>query len=398
MTTAADGFPEFAIAVGEEGSDPIVDCAGTDFRHDQFAQSGHTERMERDLRDVADLGVTVVRYGSPWRLAEPAPGEYDWSHWDRALAACDAAGLEPVIDLLHFGLPDHLPRFADPAWVDAFVRYVEAFLARYRAPRWFTPVNEPGITALLTARFGIWNDRLATEADHARVLALVTLANLEALARIRADRAGLWIGAEGFDVPVAMTEDAASAVEERRAVAQLVWDLHLGVAPEPVGEAYLAPVDDATRARIAALALVDGVIAGHDFYPTAVQPVGGPNPGWTTQDLVALGAAELAGWHDRYGVPFWIGETSNLSLPVAEQVPWLDALVAALDGLRTDGRPVRGLCWYSRGDQFDWQTALMNPTGAVTEVGLFDGDRAARPVAARFAALAADRDGAGPDA
>ena len=344
--------------------------------------------MERDLLDVAGLGVTVVRYGTPWRLAEPVPGEYDWSLWDRAFAACDAAGLEPVVDLLHFGLPDHLPRFADPAWVDAFVRYVEAFLARYRAPRWFTPVNEPGITALLTARFGMWNDRLATAADHARVLALVTLANLEALARIRADRPAEWIGAEGFDVPVAMTDAAHEEVATRRAVAQLVWDLHLGVAPEAAGEAYLGPVDDAVRTRIGTLAVRDGLIAGHDFYPTAVQPVGGPPSDWTTADLVALGAAELARWHDRYGVPFWIGETSNLSLPVHEQVPWLDALVTALDGLRAAGLPVRGLCWYSRGDQFDWQTALTNPTGAVTEVGLFAADRTGRPVAERFAQLA----------
>jgi len=47
------------------------------------------------------------------------------------------------------------------------------------------------------------------------------------------------------------------------------------------------------------------------------------------------------------------------------------------------------LGWYSRGDQFDWQTALIEPVGAVTEVGLFDTDRHARPVAARFQELAA---------
>ncbi len=46
---------------------------------------------------------------------------------------------------------------------------------------------------------------------------------------------------------------------------------------------------------------------------------------------------------------------------------------------------MRGLCWYSRGDQFDWQTALIEPTGALTEVGLFTQDRVARPAAARFA-------------
>ena len=45
---------------------------------------------------------------------------------------------------------------------------------------------------------------------------------------------------------------------------------------------------------------------------------------------------------------------------------------------------MRGLCWYSRGDQFDWQTELVDPKGAVTEVGLFDVHRRARPVATTF--------------
>ena len=76
-------------------------------------------------------------------------------------------------------------------------------------------------------------------------------------------------------------------------------------------------------------------------------------------------------------------------LPLDQQIPWLDTLTAGLARMRGDGRPARGLCWYSRGDQFDWQTALIEPVGAVTEVGLFDNDRRARPVAARFADHAA---------
>ena len=50
---------------------------------------------------------------------------------------------------------------------------------------------------------------------------------------------------------------------------------------------------------------------------------------------------------------------------------------------------MRGLCWYSRGDQYDWDSALTAPVGRVTEVGLFAADRSARPVAALFRKLAA---------
>ena len=393
MKERAGGFPDFVWAVGEEGSDPLVEGPdGRSYRHDQFASSGHWASVERDVADVAGLGVRVFRYGMPWRRTELEPGRYDWSAWDRALAACEKAGVEPIVDFLHFGLPDHYAGFLDAAWVEAFCRYVDAFLARYRAPRWFTPVNEPGITALMSGLLGAWNDRRSSRADWVRILAHVCLANLEAMARVRGNRDGWWIGAEGFGVPVAVAPEPGPETEaevaEQRALNWLVWDLQLGVEPLPAAEAELRALDDGLRARIAALASRERVVAGHDFYPVSVAPVGGPAPAFTVDERVQLYEEEARRWYDRYRVPFWVAETSNLSLPVEQQIPWLRALLARLERLRADGLPMRGLCWYSRGDQFDWQTGLVHPVGAVTEVGLFDAARRPRPVAAEFARLA----------
>jgi len=388
MNDSADPFPDFAFAVGEEGSDPIVDRDGQRWRHDQFRDSGHYERMQQDLADVAGLGVHLYRYGMPWRLTEQEPGRYDWSLWDRALAGCEAAGLEPIVDLLHFGLPDHYKGFLDPSWVDGFARYVDAFLARYPSPRFFTPVNEPGITALMSGLIGFWNDEQKSRASWTQILAHVSLANLEAMARVRADRAGWWIGAEGFGLPVAGGEATEQDVADWRAQAWLIWDLQLGVAPQPSAAPLLDVVPTAVRDRIAALATRQGLIAGHDVYPTAITPVGGPGHELDMDARLDLYLEEARRWHDRYAVPFWLGETSNLSLPTADAIPWLQGMHARLQTLREEGRPVRGLCWYSRGDQYDWQTGLINPTGAVTEVGLFDAARKPRPVAAEFARLA----------
>ena len=58
-------FPDLLVSVGEEGSDPIVTHDGGDHRVDEFARSGHLERMAADLGDVAGLGVRVVRHGMP---------------------------------------------------------------------------------------------------------------------------------------------------------------------------------------------------------------------------------------------------------------------------------------------------------------------------------------------
>ncbi len=392
-------FPDFSVACGEEASDPVVLHEGRVVRVDELAASGHLDRQDADLADVAGLGVRVWRYGMPWRLAEPTPGAYDWALWDRAFAACERAGLEPVVDLCHFGLPDHLPGgFGDPAWVEAFARYVDAFLARYPEPRWFTPVNEPGITALLSGLFGIWNERGTTLDQYARAVAHVALANLEALARIDADRSGWWIGAEGFGCELADADDEAgtAAAVEARDLQWLVWDLQLGVAPRGGAIPPLDAVDPAVLARIEALAGAgvppERTVAGHDLYPVSVTTHGrrAERP-VTVEDRVAAYEATAAAWHDRYLVPFWVAETSNLGLDVDEGPEWLAALVNGLDRLAAAGRPVRGICWYSRGDQYDWQTALAEPVGALTEVGLFTADRVPRPVAGAYADLAAAR-------
>jgi hypothetical protein len=383
-------FPDFAVACGEEGSDPLVTHDGETVRIDEFASSAHFNHMDDDLAAVAGLGVRVWRYGMPWRLTEPEPATYDWTLWDKALAACERHRLTPVVDLCHFGLPDHYPGFCSPSWVEGFCRYTDAFLARYHEPVWFTPVNEPGITALASGLIGGWNDRRASRADYFVALGHVVLANLEAIARLRADRNGWWIGAEGFGCYVGVDDDGVAEADDSRALQQAVWDLHFGVEPRPQVADLLDAIDDSVLARIADLAApADHVVAGHDFYPVGVtQHGGGEHPPLTIADRIDAYEREARDWYQRYGREFWVGETSNLGLPLAQQEEWLTALVARLDAMGADGLPVRGLCWYSRGDQYDWDTMLLEPVGKITEVGLFDAQRRARPVADAYRRLA----------
>ena len=87
--THVTSFPEFAVACGEEASDPMVHHDGRLVRVDELRASGHLERQDDDLAAVAALGVRLWRYGMPWRRSEPEPGVYDWTLWDHAFAACD---------------------------------------------------------------------------------------------------------------------------------------------------------------------------------------------------------------------------------------------------------------------------------------------------------------------
>jgi hypothetical protein len=366
--------------VGEESSDPLVPFEGRRVRVDQMRSTGHLDRIEQDLADIRALGARFVRYGINWRRAQPdGPQAYVWDLWDRALEGCEQAGLEMVVDLLHFGTPDWLDGVADPALPEAFLRYTEAFLRRYRRPTWFTPVNEPYVTAHFSTRLGIWNEAVQDEATFVRTLAQLCLADLLASAAIRADRRATFVHSEalGLDLPTDDGEDARLRAARANAFRLLSFDFRYGLAPDRSIEPAVARLADATRSRVEELAFRDGVIAGHDYYPVSV-PADGRSYRSLARDFSL-----------RYGVPFMVAETSNLGLGPADGPRWLTGLYEEGCALRRDGYPFVGICWYSRGDQHDWHTTLTRPVGEVTPVGLFDIDRRPRPAAATFRRLAA---------
>lgn len=369
----------FYWMVGEESSDPLVAFEGRRVRVDQMESTGHLDHMDEDLADIRSVGAGYVRYGINWRRVQPdGPDGFAWGLWDRALEACERHGLEMVVDLLHFGTPDWLAGVGDPRLPDAFLRYTEAFLRRYRRPAWFTPVNEPFITAHFSAGIGIWNEALRDEQAFLRALAQLCLADLSASAAIRADRRATFLHSEAFghDLPADGSDAAGRRAARANAFRLLSFDLRYGQAPDPSISGALDRLDDGLRARVDGLAFRDGVIAGHDYYPVSV-PADGRSYASLARDF-----------HRRYRVPFMVAETSNLGLDPAEGPTWLTGLHAEGEGLRAEGYPFSGICWYSRGDQHDWHTTLTRPVGEVTPVGLFDLNRRPRPAAQTFRRLA----------
>ncbi len=82
-------------------------------------------------------------------------------------------------------------------------------------------------------------------------------------------------------------------------------------------------------------------------------------------------------YFDRYHLPVMHTET-NLAEPGA--VVWLRKQWANIVRLKRDGVPVIGFTWYSLNDQVDWDSALRKDEGNVNALGLYDLNRALRPV------------------
>ena len=106
----------FMFAVGIECSYPTIEG---NQRVDQMRDTGHYDLWQTDLRLVRELGLRYLRYGPPIYRIRKGKDDYDWSQLDPIMHEMRRLGIVPIIDLVHFGLPDWLGNFQNPEWSEA---------------------------------------------------------------------------------------------------------------------------------------------------------------------------------------------------------------------------------------------------------------------------------------
>lgn len=378
---------EFILATGIECSAPTI-LGGR--RRDQLELTGHQARYAEDFAAVAGLGVRYLRYGIPFHVVARTEGRYDWTWTDRAMTALQVAGIEPIVDLMHFGVPDRLTGFGDPRLPAVFTDYAAAFADRFPWVRWYTPVNEPFISALFSARYGWWNEQGTTDAAFVQAMANTATCAIEGMRVIRQRRSDArFLQSDACESYLAATAGpwarrAADALQER---SWLGFDLTYGHPVSPRMRRWLLGAGLAPE-RLVWLeqhGTSDGCVIGLDYYEGNEHVVGAdgePSPA-VRRGLGAL-AREV---HDRYGLPFMLAETNNVT---ERAVPWLTETWNDILELRAEGLPAIGYCWYSLTDQIDWDTCMREANDRVNTLGLVDLDRVVRPVGSVYAGLAAD--------
>lgn len=88
---------------------------------------------------------------------------YDWTWTDDVVAEMRTLQIEPIFDLCHFGVPDWLGNFQNRDFPEYFAEYARACAAHYPHIKHWTPVNEPYIAAMFSAKYGWWNECLQSE-------------------------------------------------------------------------------------------------------------------------------------------------------------------------------------------------------------------------------------------
>jgi beta-glucosidase len=378
----------FMFAVGIECSCPTIEGPdGTTLRVDQLRDTGHYEMWKTDLKLVRELNLRYLRYGPPIYKIWTAPGQYDWSQLDPIMSEMRRLGIVPIIDLLHFGLPDFLRDFQNPDWPDRFAEYAHAFAERYPWVRYYTPVNEIYVTALFSAAFGWWNER--QQSDFAFVTNIKhcvkgSILAMKAILDLRPD--AIFIFSESTEYVHPGSPDLvqqAHFMNERRFLS-----LDLLFAHDVSATMYRYVLANNISAEeynwfMEQRNLRTHCIMGTDYYIT--------NEHILKPDGRSIGAGDVYGYYvitrqyfDRYRLPVMHTETNRTAQHAVE---WLWKEWMNLLRLREDGVPIIGFTWFGLVDMKDWDTALTKMRGTVNTVGLYTLQRKARKVAKEYRRL-----------
>lgn len=349
---------------------------------DAYELTGHYAQWERDLALFAELGLRAVRYGIPWHRINPRPGEWDFAWADRPLGRLLDLGIQPVVDLVHYGVPGWIDgAFLHPDFAERMADYAGRVAQRFRGRiHVYTPLNEPRITAWYCGRLGWWPPCGRSWRGFVAVMIGLCRGIVRTVERLReVDRRIVFAHVDATDL-YAAAEPALEAEARRRQelvflALDLVtgrvrpghalhdWLLANGAAPGVLEwfEAHAIPLD----------------LVGINLYPmfSAKRLVRTPRgPRIQMRYAPASILDELAGlyWR-RYGRPVFVSETAADG-SVARRRAWLDDSVAATARVRAAGVPLIGYTWWPLYALVSWgyREGHRPPEAYLRQMGLWD--------------------------
>ncbi|MBI2168713.1 MAG: glycoside hydrolase family 1 protein [Actinobacteria bacterium] len=335
----------------------------------------HLFRYPEDIALLADLGFNAYRFSIEWARIEPEEGLFStqWlDHYRRMIATCRDHGLTPIVTFHHFTSPRWVHAdgsWENPAVVDRFARYCERVVAHLGDVMGVVcTINEPNVVALYGYRLGMFPPGLESTAARAAATEHFIAAHRKAVDIVKAGPGNSPVG-----LALSMTDfQALEGGEERMARYRYkMEDVFLEACR---GDDFIG-VQTYTRDRIdpeGRVAPEDGVpltLMGYEFWPQSLEAT--VRRAWEVTDQTPVVVTESG-----------IGTDDDASR--------VDYVTQALQGVHRcldDGIDVRGYCYWSNLDNFEWLFGY-KPTFGLVAVERETQVRSAKPSAAWLGGIA----------
>lgn len=363
-------------------------------------------RVTQDIALMKSLGANSYRFSIEWSRLEPKEGQFDeaaFAHYDDELNQLRAAGITPMVTLLHFTLPAWL---ADRGGLlasdfpDRFKIFSEEVAKRYgsKVDIWCT-LNEPNVQMYNGYLDGTWPPGEKNQTD--AVLAYTAL--------LRAHAAGstaLHTYDPGSKVGVAMN---LVYFEPQNSLLPTDW-----VATTTANELFNWAFYDSIalgriKLNVLGLPTVDiplpGLLGSADFLgvnyytrnmvtlsptsPALIQRIAGPGPktdlGW---EIYPEGMLKmLRTGYQRYHLPIYVTENGLADADGDQRGAFLRDHLNIVARALGENIPVKGYFHWSLLDNFEWAEGF-TPRFGLYKVDYSTLDRLERPGVADYRDLA----------
>ena len=336
----------------------------------------HWNRWREDLdRMVDDLGVDVYRFSVSWSRIQPEPGRYDpeaIAHYHALIDHLIARGVTPMLTLHHFAHPlwfEDLGGFESEAALAHLERFTTRMFEEYGAkvPLWCT-INEPGPYAVMGFGLGVFPPGVRSARRLFAVIRNLCVAHVRMVAAIRRCPGG-----DAVEVGLVHNIFQLDPWKRHNPVHWLLCR----VADHVYNESFLRFIRTG-RVRVG-LPLVGfgvderidgdrGDFVGLNYYANLLLDPFMPReppfdahlrPGQVLTDMPYTIYAE-GFWRalhriQKTGLPVWVTENGAADAQDdGRRATWIRRYLYAMRRAMSEGVDVRGYCYWSLLDNFEW--------------------------------------------
>lgn len=352
---------------------------------DEYELTGHYERQQSDIGLMAELGVKAARYGIPWHRINPQKGVWEWEWVDRAVDRLLELEIEPIIDLVHYGLPSWIDQaFLNPDFPEYMAEYAGRVAQRYKGRIYaYTPLNEPRITAWYCGRIGWWPPFKKSWPGFVAVMAGVCRGIVRTVETLReVDPEILPVHVDATDLYSTAEAELQDEADLRQEIVFLALDLISGRinSSHPLYAWLLRHKFSEQEMIWFAEHAIELPLIGINLYPMFTQKKLVRTAARGMRIRMPYGEGKLVAdigrkYWERYRAPLFVSETASLG-SVKKRKAWLDDSVSAVAQLRREGVPLVGYTWWPLFALVTWgyRQGLKPPASYLIQMGLWDLD------------------------
>ena len=373
----------------------------TSFAEPSGAACDHYNRYEEDIKLLADAGLNAYRFSVEWARIEPEEGRFDESeieHYRKVIRCCRENGVEPIVTLMHFTSPAWLIRrggWEAETTIEYFRRYA-AFVTEKLGSEinYICTINEANMglqLAAISKRFMLMAEQAKKAAasgakkaegtvqvgmNFEKMMENMKFAAMENAQAFGTPQPQIFVSArttEGDILVMRAHQAAKAAIKAIRPEIEVGLTLSLhDLQPLPGGESFAEAAWDEEFRHYLPWIEGDDFLGVQNYTRTQYGPQG---------QLPCPAGAELTQMDYEFypealeHVIRRVAEDFKGDLIVTEngvaisddsrRVEFIRRALAGVENCLSDGIPVKGYCYWSLMDNFEWQKGYSMTFGLI---------------------------------